>query len=148
MISRFTVSFLFLVLCFANNGLAQYKKIDWAFLAKVTWDDRYFPAYDETVWYPDFDKEVLAADGTMVEIEGYIIPIDVESGFYVLSANPFASCFFCGNAGPESVLELQFTEPLKNTYKTDEVAVFRGQLKLNWDDLEHCNYILQNASEK
>lgn len=132
----------------ASSCQAQYEKIDWGFLAKVTWDDRYFPAYDETVWYPDFSKEVLAADSSLVEIQGYIIPIDVESGFYVLSANPFASCFFCGNAGPESVIELQFTEPLKNTYKTDEIATFRGRLKLNWDDLEHCNYILQNAIEK
>ena len=97
---------------------------------------------------PEFSQEVLDADSSLVEIQGYIIPIDVESGFYVLSANPFASCFFCGNAGPESVLELQFTQPLKNIYKTDEIATFRGRLKLNWDDLEHCNYILTNATEK
>ena len=85
-------------------------------------------------------------DGKLVEIKGYIIPIDVESGFYVLSANPFASCFFCGNAGPESVMELQFDGKLKKTYTTDEIATFQGRLKLNWDDLEHCNYILQNVN--
>ena len=133
---------------FSKSGFSQYRSIDWRFLAKVTWDDRYFPDYDETVWYPEFSQEVLDADSSLVEIQGYIIPIDVESGFYVLSANPFASCFFCGNAGPESVLELQFTQPLKNIYKTDEIATFRGRLKLNWDDLEHCNYILTNATEK
>lgn len=142
------VLILAFALVFSKSGFSQYRSIDWRFLAKVTWDDRYFPDYDETVWYPEFSQEVLDADSSLVEIQGYIIPIDVESGFYVLSANPFASCFFCGNAGPESVLELQFTQPLKNIYKTDEIATFRGRLKLNWDDLEHCNYILTNATEK
>ncbi len=133
---------------FSLQSFAQHKKIDWPLLAKVKWEDRYFPAYDETVWYPDFSKEVLALDSTLVEIEGYIIPVDVESGYYVLSANPFASCFFCGNAGPESVVELQFAGKLKKTFTTDEVATFQGRLKLNWDDLEHCNYILQGAKPK
>lgn len=131
-----------------SEGKAQHTKIDWAFLAKVEWGEKYFEEYDEVVWYPDFSEEVLAMDGKLVEIKGYIIPIDVESGFYVLSANPFASCFFCGNAGPESVVELQFAEKLKRTYNTDDISTFRGKLKLNWDDLEHCNYILEDVTEK
>lgn len=143
-------SFLFISLSLFSfsEGKAQHKKIDWAFLAKVEWDEKYFEEYDELVWYPKYSKEVLATDSSLVEIQGYIIPVDVQSGYYVLSANPFASCFFCGNAGPESVLELQFSEPLKGTYTTDEIATFQGRLKLNWDDLEHCNYILQNAKPK
>jgi hypothetical protein len=124
---------------------AQHKAIDWSLLAKVTWDDRYFPKYDESVWYPEFSKEVLALDSALIQIEGYVIPVDVESGYYVLSANPYTSCFFCGNAGPESVMELQFPKGVKESFKTDEIATFKGRLKLNWDDLEHCNYILKGA---
>ncbi len=131
----------------AANTYAQHKKIDWQLLAKVEWDDRYVPEYDETVWYPDFSKEVLSLDSTLIEIKGYVIPVDVESGYYVLSANPFASCFFCGNAGPESVMELQF-DSKDNMFRTDERLVFTGRLKLNWDDLEHCNYILKGARTK
>jgi hypothetical protein len=131
-----------------SESFAQHKTIDWGLLAKVEWGEKYFEEYDETVWYPNFGKEVLSLDGTLVEIEGFIIPVDVQSGYYVLSANPFASCFFCGNAGPESVMELQFADGVKSVFKTDEVATFRGRLKLNWDDLEHCNYILVNATGK
>jgi len=138
--------FLLSLFAFSMKGFAQHTKIDWAFLAKVEWGEKYFEEYDETVWYPDYSEEVLAMDGKLVEIKGYIIPIDVEAGFYVLSANPFASCFFCGNAGPESVVELQFEGELSKTYTTDEIATFQGRLKLNWDDLEHCNYILQNVT--
>ncbi len=135
---------IWIVACSAS-AFAQHKPIDWTILAKVTWDDRYFPKYDESVWYPDFSQTVLDLDGKLIQIEGYVIPIDVESGYYVLSANPYTSCFFCGNAGPESVMELQFPEGVKERFKTDEIATFKGRLKLNWDDLEHCNYILQNA---
>ena len=124
---------------------AQHKPIDWALLAKVTWEEKYYPKYDEAVWYPAYSKEVLGLDSALIVIEGYVIPVDVESGYYVLSANPFASCFFCGNAGPESVMELQFPKGVKEAFKTDEIATFKGRLKLNWDDLEHCNYILTGA---
>ncbi len=140
--------FLFLLLSIiAVTSKAQHRKIDWQLLAKVEWDDRYVPEYDESVWYPDFSKEVLSLDSTLVEIKGYVIPVDVESGYYVLSANPFASCFFCGNAGPESVMELQFASK-DNAFRTDELLVFTGRIKLNWDDLEHCNYILKGAQPK
>ncbi len=117
-------------------------------MAKVEWSEKYFEEYDEKVWYPKYSKEVLSLNGTLIEIEGYVIPVDVESGYYVLSANPFASCFFCGAAGPESVMELQFPKTMKKVFNMDDVVVFRGTLKLNWDDLEHCNYILQNATPK
>ena len=146
--NRFCLFLIGFSLVFASGTYGQHEKIDWAFLAKVTWGENYFETYDETVWYPDFSQEVLAANNTMVEIKGYVIPVDVESGYYVLSANPFASCFFCGNAGPESVMELQFADGMNDVFKTDEVVTFQGRLKLNWDDLEHCNYILLNAKPK
>lgn len=143
------VSFLCISLSLFSfyEGRAQHTKIDWAFLAKVEWGEKYFEEYDELVYYPNFSKEVKEMNGKLVELKGYVIPVDVESGFYVLSAFPFSSCFFCGNAGPESVVELQFSGKLKQTYNTDHVATFRGRLKLNWDDLEHCNYILEDVTE-
>jgi hypothetical protein len=147
--NRLATFFAFAFFAFiSSDGMAQHTKVDWPFLAKVEWNEKYFEAYDETVWYPNFSKEITALNGKLIEIKGYVIPVDVESGYYVLSANPFASCFFCGNAGPESVMELQFAPSMKNVFKTDEVATFKGKLKLNWDDLEHCNYILQNATTK
>lgn len=140
-----TLVFCLFFIPFVAN--AQHRPITWELLAKVTWGEKYFKEYDETVWYPDFSKEVLGLNGAAVEIKGYVIPVDVESGYYVVSANPFASCFFCGNAGPESVVELQLADK-KTVFKMDEVLTFYGTLKLNWDDLEHCNYILQNARSK
>jgi hypothetical protein len=142
-LSQIFVPLLFLLLI-PTLLLAQHRKIDWDLLAKVEWSEKYSKEHDEMFYYPKFGKEVLAMNGQLVQIKGYVIPVDVETGYFVLSANPFASCFFCGQAGPESILELQLKEGGKK-FKTDDVRTFKGTLRLNYEDLMHCNYILENA---
>lgn len=133
-----------LLLLISASAFSQHRKIDWDLLAKVEWSEKYSKEHDETFYYPKFGKEVLAVNGQPVQIKGYVIPVDVETGYFVLSANPFASCFFCGQAGPESILELQLKEGGKK-FKTDDVRTFKGMLRLNYEDLMHCNYILEEA---
>lgn len=138
------VPILLLFVLAPTSLIAQHRKIDWDLLAKVEWSEKYSVEHDEMFYYPKFGKEVLALNGQPVQIKGYVIPVDVETGYFVLSANPFASCFFCGQAGPESILELQLKEGGKK-FKTDDVRTFKGTLRLNYEDLMHCNYILENA---
>lgn len=138
---------IFFLFAVPVSVVGQNQTVTWETLAKVEWGEKYFPAYDETVWYPEFSEEVLTLDSSLIEIKGYVIPVDVRTGYYVLSANPYSSCFFCGNAGPESVMELQLVDE-ESSFRMDEIITFTGKLKLNWDDLEHCNYILMNARPK
>ena len=94
--------------------------------------------------YPTFGPSVNALKGKEIQIRGYMIPVDQESSVYVISQQPMSMCFFCGGAGPESIMELQ----LKNKrlkFKTDAVKTVRGRLELNPDDIEHLNYILKDA---
>ena len=46
--------------------------------------------------YPTFSEEVLALNGTEITLEGWMIPLDELRGdkYFVLSALPFANCFF------------------------------------------------------
>jgi hypothetical protein len=47
-------------------------------------------------------------DGQEIKVRGYMIPLSgkrAQSNF-MFSAYPFAMCFFCGQAGPESVMEV------------------------------------------
>ncbi|MCF8256451.1 MAG: hypothetical protein K9J06_02800 [Flavobacteriales bacterium] len=133
-----------LLLLISSSVIAQHRRIDWDLLAKVEWSEKYSEEHDEVFYYPKFATEVLAVNGQPVQIKGYVIPVDVETGYFVLSANPFASCFFCGQAGPESILELQMKAGGKR-FKTDDVVSFKGTLRLNYEDLMHCNYILEEA---
>ena len=94
--------------------------------------------------YPTFGQSVQKLSGKPVELTGYVLPVDLESNVYVLSAFPFSACFFCGGAGPESVVSLKFKKSGKK-FKTDERRTFRGTLKLNADNIYELNYILADA---
>lgn len=131
---------LFLI-CF--TALAQ-EKITWKDLAKVTFEEKYFPAYDEYFLYPHFSSSVKALEGKKVSITGYFLNIDPRGKIYVLSKGPMSSCFFCGIGGPETAIEIQFASS-KPTFRTDDIITVTGTLKLNKDDVEHFNYILTNS---
>jgi hypothetical protein len=51
-------------------------------------------------------------------------------------------CFFCGGAGPETVMEVTSLEPVK--YSTERI-VLKGKLLLNKDNINRLMYILIDA---
>jgi hypothetical protein len=79
---------------------------------------------------PEFSKELLTLNGKEILVKGYVIPVDIELGMYMVSANPFANCFFCGNAGPETVVEL-FPNGKFPRFSTDQIVTFKGILQVN-----------------
>ena len=106
--------------------------ISWDTFAKVKMYREFDPnlGFEVNVAAPVFEREVLQYDGKTIRVRGYAIPVDVELNLYMVSANPFANCFFCGNAGPETVVELFPRENLPR-FKTDEVVTFVGTLSIN-----------------
>lgn len=132
-----------IVVLFPAFALAPIK-LTWETLKMVTFTDKYYKESDAYYLFPSFSKEVKAMESKEVFITGYLIPVDASSDFYVLSARPFAECFFCGGAGPETVIELQFSK-LPRKFKTDEKLTFNGKFKLNDNDVYHMNYILEGA---
>lgn len=139
---------LFLACIALTSSFAQNspKEIDWKFLSKVDFVDKYFEEYEAWYLFPEFSEAIKKLDGKKVKIKGYVIPLDVEDNLYALSAYPFSSCFFCGGAGPESVMSLKFKGKPRH-FDTDDVATFEGILHLNTTDLDNFNYVLQNARE-
>lgn len=138
----FLLGFSLFSLCsFAQN---EAKLIDWKLLAKVDFIDQYYQEFEAWYLVPDFSEEVEALNGKQVLIKGYVIPLDVDGGLYALSAYPFSACFFCGGAGPESVMSLKFKDK-PDRFETDDFVHFTGKLKLNKSDVEDFNYILENC---
>jgi hypothetical protein len=122
-------------------------EINWPLLAKVDFEERYNEDLEDYIYYPIFHKEIKAFDQQPVRIKGYVIPIE-ETGsedVLILSAFPFSNCFFCGNAGPESVIDVQLKKNQKKRFRQDEQLFFRGTLVLNDTDVYYLNYILKDA---
>lgn len=121
--------------------------LTWRTLAQVEFEYRFNEELQGEIAYPVFSDTLHLMDGEWIQIEGYVIPLE-ETGsedFTILSAFPYAQCFFCGNAGPESVIDVQPASSLRRL-KTDEKVRFRGRLRLNDTDLDYLNYILEDAS--
>jgi hypothetical protein len=123
------------------------QELTWRALEDVEFKDVYVEELDAYYWKPTFGDGVTGLEGKDVYITGYMIPVDLDEDFYVLSRYPFANCFFCGGAGPESVVDLRFPGKSKRVYQTDERLTFKGTFRLNADDVYQMNYILDGAVE-
>lgn len=121
-------------------------ELSWRTLTDVEFKDVYVDELDAYYWKPTFGPTVKALEGKEVYITGYIIPVDYDEDFYVISRYPFANCFFCGGAGPESVVDLRFKGKTRR-YETDERLTFKGVFALNANDIYQMNYILEGAVE-
>ena len=135
------LSFFFL---FISMTYAQ-KSVSWETLADITFEEKYYKEVDMQLLFPVFGPGPKASEKKEVKIAGYAIPVDAEGTLWVLSRYPNSSCFFCGGAGPESVVELQFKETKRQAIKMDQFVTFKGILHLNDSDIDHMNYILKDA---
>lgn len=118
--------------------------LGWETLSRLKVQTTYDRFLGEETDVPVFSDDLRAFDGQVVSIEGYVIPLDQSGaqGYFVLSRFPYANCFFCGNAGPETVAEVYTRE--KFQYRDARVRV-KGRLKLNDSDPLHLFYLLLNA---
>lgn len=134
---------IFTFFLFACSFCFSQQKITWYDLSKVEFSEKYYPEHDESFLFPEFSESVKALEGKKISIVGYFLNIDPEKKMYVLSKGPMSACFFCGVGGPETAMELQFTN--KQKIKTDTIVIVTGTLKLNDSDVEHFNYILTDS---
>jgi hypothetical protein len=141
--------FVLLMLCaFGLIGFNQTIKaqtvITWEVLKDIEFQEVWSEEFNAVYMVPKFGSKVKSLDGKKVQIRGYVIPVDVLADYYVLSANPYSSCFFCGQAGPESVMEIQLAKQYDGL-RMDQIITVQGKLRLNADDILQLTYILEDA---
>lgn len=93
---------------------------------------------------PKFSEQLKLWEGEELTLEGFIIPLqqDSDQEYFVLSRFPYQSCFFCGGAGPETVVEVYSNRKFRYT---DERVRVTGKLKLNDDNPMQLFYILRDC---
>ena len=136
---------LFALLWLLGTGGQAQTELTWRQLTDVEFELQYLKEYDARFMVPTFGKDIQAYDGKEVSITGYIIPLDAANTMFVLSKNPYASCFFCGGAGQETIVELWLKPEAIRRYKLDQRLTFKGVFQLNDTDIDHFNYILKDA---
>ncbi|MGJ8732966.1 MAG: hypothetical protein ACSHW4_07455 [Cellulophaga sp.] len=93
---------------------------------------------------PTYTKKMLALEGQEISITGYFLVLEGQKDSFMLSNNPMASCFFCGNGGPETIIELYFDK--RPNFFMDDLISVKGTLKLNRDDPDHTYYTIEHAN--
>jgi len=119
--------------------------LTWDHLADVTFEEKYDDEIGGYWLLPTFGSTIKSYQNELVDIEGYLINLDLDFKVIILSKNTYSACFFCGMAGPETIVETQFKVPIDH-FKLDQRAKISGRLILNKTDFDHFNYILKNAS--
>lgn len=117
----------------------------WKTLAKITYKKEYDEFLGFKIDKPVFSDDIKALEGKEVTVKGFIIPVEGYKSHkeFIFSAFPYNMCFFCGGAGPESVMEVFAKEPVK--YSAESITL-KGTLKLNPDDVNRLMYFLEDAT--
>lgn len=116
----------------------------WKDLADISYEEEYSEMLGFNIEVPIFGPKAKSLEGTEVEIQGYIVPLE---GFgahkeFILSALPYNMCYFCGGAGPETVIEVFSEKPVDYTAESIKM---KGTLVLNRDDVNRLMYFLMDA---
>ena len=93
-----------------------------------------------------FVSLIEALEGQEIMLKGYIVPLSGKKAqsHFMFSAYPYSDCFFCGKAGPESVVEA-FTKDQKQITFTDNPITLKGIFKFTSRDPNGIMFTLENA---
>lgn len=128
-------------------SLHAQTSIDWINLADVTFEEKQMDDVELTYNHATFGASLKALEGQEVSITGYMIPMDPMGITFVLSRNPNATCFFCGGAGPETVLQIKVKPGAFKRYTVDDRLTFKGILRMYEKDIDSLTYVLEDAEE-
>ena len=133
-------------LCLSVFSLNAQTSIAWDVLADIQLEEKYDASLGINYYNASFGA-AQSFESQEIILSGFIIPLDALGTQYVLSRNPQTSCFFCGGAGPESVVKLELKPRAIKRYQTDARLTFKGRLKLNSTTKEDLLYVMELAEE-
>jgi len=139
----YRVFLIVLFVTFVSNSAIAQEQLVWEDFADVDFVPEYNEKYDVHFLMPTFGEKIRSYKGKQVSIKGYFLDVSGSGEVFLVSQNPMASCFFCGAAGPETIIEVNFKK--KPSFTTDQIVIITGVLELNRNNVDHCNYILKEA---
>lgn len=136
---------LFLTILGLQASSAQPRN-EWRLFADMEFEEYYNEDIGTYDLKPIITDSLLTLEGREVVLLGYIISSAKTDGFdnVILSKFPFTSCYFCGNAGMETVAEIEF-DAKKSNFRMDSAYGFKGKLYFNKDDPERLVVVIKDA---
>ena len=135
---------LFLGILLVSTGLfAQTDKNIWSTLALMKFERHKGNGTGEG---SQIIPLIEALDGTEVTVKGYVIPLSGKKAqsHFMFSAYPYSSCYFCGGAGPETIMET-FAKGGEKIEFSDTAITLKGTFRFTSRDPEDIMFTLENA---
>lgn len=136
---------ILLFLIFSLPGLfAQKEENIWSTLALLEFEQK-----DDL---GNFDEEgniiplIKAFEGKEIIVKGYVIPLSGKKAqsHFMFSAYPYEACFFCGKAGPETVMEVFVKDDKKIEFSEKKISV-KGTFHFTSRNPNDVMFTLKNA---
>ena len=127
---------------FENSMMQAPDTLTWKLLGVIKYVNKPSKDYPDGVMFPIINSTLKAKSKKKIVMSGFIIPIDNVS--FALSKNVFASCFFCGQAGPETIMGIKFKGATPKL-KTDQYVTMEGTFRYNDNDVNDWIYHIENA---
>jgi hypothetical protein len=137
--------FFLILMALASHALVAQNDT-WKKLGKITYKKQYDELMGFKVDVPVFSPEIKAMESKEITIRGYIIPTNgyKSQTEFVFSAFPYNMCFFCGGAGPETVMEVYAAEGI--AYTAEPITI-KGIFNTNSGDINRLMYSLSKAKK-
>ncbi len=115
--------------------------LTWKLLGDIKFVKKNDKTYGE-VMFPVVNTKLRLMNKRKVAMSGFIVPIDNKN--FALSKNVFASCFFCGKSGPETIAGIKFRGETPKL-RTDQYVTIVGTFRSNETDVDDWIYHLEDA---
>jgi len=150
---KFFSLFILITIVFSSFSISQKENIitkttlnnldtiTWKQLGNIKFALKKHPSYGE-INFPVVNAGLKKLLNKKIIIKGFIVPIDNKN--YAISKNVFASCFFCGKAGPETIMGIKFAKETPRL-KTDLYVTLEGTFRYNEDNADDWIYHIENA---
>ena len=141
---KYLVSISLMFVLSLNISAQESTENVWKTLSKITYKKQFDELMGFKIDVPVFSEPVKALEEKEITIKGYIIPVEGYKSHkeFIFSAFPYNMCFFCGGAGPETVMEVEASQPVE--YTAEQVTL-KGVLKLNDSDINRLMYLITEA---
>ncbi|SEP96773.1 hypothetical protein [Flavobacterium urocaniciphilum] len=124
-----------------SKSVVAADTLTWKMLGEIKFMKKKHASYGE-VDFPIINTKLKKLAKKTIVMSGFIVPIDNKN--YALSKNVFASCFFCGKSGPETIMGIKFKGATPKL-KTDTYLTIKGTFRPNETDVEDWIYNCDNA---
>lgn len=127
---------------FESKSFVATDTLNWKLLGAIKFVKKPNKDYPEGVMFPIINSTLKTKNKKRIAMSGFIVPIDNTT--YALSKNVFAACFFCGQAGPETIMGIKFKGSTPKL-KTDQYVTLEGNFRINENDVEDWIYHIEDA---